>query len=77
MAKKTTTRPNLVIIPPVQKVALKSTMMREINKNIKTGRKVLILDVNDDCDYSHISKKTPIKSVKKLLLTNKTKKSKK
>lgn len=78
MAKKIS--PPLVITIPQISVSLKSTAMREINKNVRTGRKVagrkvLILDVNDDYDYKKVISKKSDK--KKLLLTRKTKKSKK
>lgn len=75
MAKKIS--PPLKITIPQISVSLKSTAMREINKNVRTGRKVLIFDVNDDNDHYRykkvISKKT---DKKKLLLTRKTKKKK-
>ncbi len=76
MAKRIS--PPLKITIPQISVALKSSTMREVNKNVRTGRKVLIFDVNNDDEIftkTIVSKKSDSK--KKLLLSRKTKKSKK
>lgn len=71
MAKRTLTKTtNLVIIPPKMEISLKSNI-RDVKKNIRTGRTVTT-SVNNE---SYRCKKSDSK--KKILLTRKTKKSKK
>lgn len=81
MAKKTKTKAltattnNLVIIPPKMDINLKSNI-RDVKKNIKTGRTPANSVSSEDYSYKKtVSKKSSEKN--KILLTRKIKKSKK
>jgi len=73
MAKITATTNNLVIIPPKMDINLKSNI-RDVKKNIRTGRTTTITNENSYSYKKSVSKKSSEK--KKILLTRKPSKKK-